>query len=237
MERRQIVIDNIIINYILLRKPVKNINLRCKSDLTVSVSANNLVPTDVIDKFVSKKSAWILKNLQKYEQVSKLANSSKEYVSGEEFKYLGNQLRLKVIEDKAERILLNSDFLELFVKNKNNFTRKKNLMESFYKEQTKLIFNDCVKNVCQYINKPVPILKIQHMVSRWGSCIVDKNTIILNAFLIYAPQYCIEYVVLHEMIHFEIPNHNNHFYTRLTAYCPDWKECKKMLDKIVVKEV
>ena len=237
MEERQIVIDKKTIEYILVRKPVKNINLRCKSDLTISVSANAMVPTRVIDKFVAKKSSWIIKNLQKYEQVSKIANSSKEYVSGEEFKYLGNQLRLKVIEDKSERVVLNANSLELYVKDKNNFTRKKNLIENFYREETKFIFNNCVKNVCEYINKPMPILKIQHMVSRWGSCIIDKNTIVLNASLIYAPQYCIEYVVLHEMIHFEIPNHNNHFYTRLTVYCPDWKECKKLLDKIVVKEV
>ena len=61
-------------------------------------------------------------------------NEAKEYVSGEEFRLLGRQLRLKVIEAKDETIVLNGDFLELYVKNKDNFTRKRNLIEAHYKE-------------------------------------------------------------------------------------------------------
>lgn len=75
------------------------------------------------------------------------------------------------------------------------------------------------------------------MKSRWGSCLHQKNTILLNFDLIKAPKYCIDCVVLHELIHFIYKNHDNKFYNLLTVLMPDWKSRKAILDEVIVREL
>ncbi|MDI3478706.1 MAG: hypothetical protein PWQ59_2231 [Thermoanaerobacterium sp.] len=80
-------------------------------------------------------------------------------------------------------------------------------------------------------------IQIRTMKARWGSCIRDKNIIILNYELIKAPKFCIDYVVLHELIHFKYKNHDSNFYAFLTALMPDWKQRKEILDEEIVREL
>ncbi len=75
------------------------------------------------------------------------------------------------------------------------------------------------------------------MKARWGSCYRKERYIILNLHLIKAPKYCIDYVVLHELIHFKYKNHDNKFYTFLTSLMPDWEKRKKILDEEVIKDL
>ena len=60
-ELRKIQIDNLVITYTLVRKQVKNVNLRIERDSGIVVSANPYVPVEKIDAFVAEKIAWILK--------------------------------------------------------------------------------------------------------------------------------------------------------------------------------
>jgi predicted metal-dependent hydrolase len=63
----------------------------------------------------------------------------------------------------------------------------------------------------------------------------DANVIVLNSELIKTPKHCIDYVVLHELIHFKYKNHDNKFYAFLTSLMPDWKKRKKILDEDEIK--
>ena len=72
------------------------------------------------------------------------------------------------------------------------------------------------------------------MKTLWGSCSVNRNKVTFNQYLTKAKPACIEYVVLHELVHFLYPNHSKKFYDFLSIYMPDWKERKKVLDTEVV---
>ena len=238
MEKHSIIYKDKTIDFTLMRKNVRNINLRTKADMSIVVSANNNIPLSFILDFVKKKTQWILKNQEKYSKLQMQMNEAKEYVSGEEFRLLGRQLRLKVIEAKDEAVILNGDFLEIYVKNKDNFARKRNLLEEYYKDLIKQVFTESLDKIIKKLDLPfVPEMKVKHMISRWGSCVVNKQLIMLNSTLIYAPRFCIDYVVLHELLHFENPKHDKKFYQSLTANMPDWQECKKLLDEVVIKEI
>ncbi|MCW2276946.1 uncharacterized protein DUF45 [Heliophilum fasciatum] len=82
-----------------------------------------------------------------------------------------------------------------------------------------------------------PAIMIRTMKARWGSCIKDKGIIVLNSELIKAPKYCIEYVVLHELVHFIHRDHNADFYDFLTSLMPDWRERKRILDEEVIRSL
>jgi predicted metal-dependent hydrolase len=68
------------------------------------------------------------------------------------------------------------------------------------------------------------------MTSRWGSCQPKRGTITLNKRLIETPRSCIEYVVMHEFVHFRQPNHSKNFYDLLGVLMPDWNERKATLE-------
>jgi len=66
----------------------------------------------------------------------------------------------------------------------------------------------------------------------WGSCQPEKGVITLNSKLIAAPRNCIEYVVLHEFVHFIYSSHSKQFYEFVAMLMPDWKERKSELEKV-----
>ena len=75
-----------------------------------------------------------------------------------------------------------------------------------------------------------PDVKIRDMKSRWGSCTPAKNSITLNRKLIHYPFEFIEYVVLHEFVHFIQPNHSKAFYNIIENYMPDYKTRMEMVN-------
>ncbi len=77
------------------------------------------------------------------------------------------------------------------------------------------------------VNKPA--LKGRKMVSRWGSCHVNKGLIVMNTALAGVPQDLRDYVTLHELVHFLHPNHGPGFYGVMDALMPDWREKRKRL--------
>lgn len=76
-----------------------------------------------------------------------------------------------------------------------------------------------------------PHLRLREMKSRWGSCLVYKQTITLNTKLLTCSRECIEYVVLHELCHFIHPNHSPRFYALLASFLPDWKARRQALNE------
>ncbi len=84
------------------------------------------------------------------------------------------------------------------------------------------------------LNIKFPEIKFKKMVSRWGSCHTKNNILTFNLNLIYADEKCVKYVVFHEFTHFIHPNHSKNFYNELEKVCPDWKEHRKALKKIVL---
>lgn len=82
---------------------------------------------------------------------------------------------------------------------------------------------------------PKPELCIRRMHTMWGSCSRDRGRITLNESLLKAPQCCIDYVVLHELLHFLYPRHDKDFRTALSVHMPDWCDRRRQLDREIVQ--
>lgn len=243
MEKHKITYSGKTIEFELQRKKVKNINLNVKPDMTIVVSANEKVPLDYILDFVKGKALWIIKNVIYFKDVQPEHTTKKDYVSGESFKYLGKQYRLKVEEaepNEPESVRYYQGYIVLQVKDKKNYGRKERLINNWFREKAEINFNESLDRVYPVIEKyglAKPKIEIRTMKARWGSCIKDKNIIMLNYELIKAPKFCIDYVVLHELIHFKYRNHDGEFYDFMTVLMPDWKQRKEILDEEVVREL
>ncbi|MEK4221676.1 SprT family zinc-dependent metalloprotease [Bacillus sp. FSL W8-0116] len=240
MEKHQIEYANKVIDFVLKRKKVKNVNLNIKPDMTIEVTANDRVPLDFICDFVKTKGAWILKNVKTFQDVQPYRQSEREYVSGETFKYLGKQYRLRVIQEEEEKVKYFRGFIYLYVKDTENVNRKAKLVNEWYREKAQKTFHESLDKMFPLVQKygvEKPNMDLRSMKARWGSALTDKKTILLNTELIKAPKYCIDYVVLHELIHFKYNDHSDNFYKMLYSLMPDWEKRKAILDEEVVKDL
>ncbi|MFY3792564.1 M48 family metallopeptidase [Ureibacillus sp. MALMAid1270] len=240
MEKHQIHYGTQPIDFWIERKDVKNVNLNIKPDMSIAVSANEKVPLSFIYDFVKSKGSWILKNVKQFEDVLPLKQSEREYVSGESFKYLGKQYRLRVEPSTEEKVKYFRGFIHLLVSDPTDYCKKEQLMEAWYNEKAYKVFGESLNKMVVVMKKygvDKPALDIRVMKARWGSAHIDNKTILINTELIKAPKYCIDYVILHELIHFKYNNHSESFYNMLFALMPDWEKRKKILDEEIVREL
>ncbi|QRG65963.1 M48 family metallopeptidase [Brevibacillus choshinensis] len=241
MDKHQIVYANQTIEFEIERKKVKNVNLNIKPDMTIMVSASEKVPLSFIYDFVKSKGAWILKNVKTFENVQPYKQSEREYVSGESYKYLGKQYRLRVeITTEEERVKYYRGFIILMVRDPNDYARKAKLMDDWYREKALKVFEKSLYKQYPLVQKygiKKPKIDLRLMKARWGSALIDSDTILLNSELIKAPKHCIDYVVLHELIHFQFNDHKDSFYNMLFSLMPDWEKRKAILDDEIVREL
>ncbi len=239
MEKHTITYGDRTIEFELVRKNVKNVNLKVKPDLRVIVSAGKNVPYAYIESFVKNKARWILKNIR-YFQETQSENARKEYVNGETVRYLGKQYRLRVVQAETEEAKYYQGFIYLYVKDRDDSRKKELLFNRWLREKAKEVFNESLDRMYPKLKKygvDKPDVSVRAMKTRWGSCSNRKKKITLNSELVKAPKSCIDYVVLHELVHFKYRNHNKDFYNFLTALMPDWKKRKAILDSEVVLDL
>ena len=214
----------------IIKKDVKNITLKVRPNgeaiLTVPNSAND----EHIKFIMQKRAQWIAKKRAFF---ALFKTPQKEYVSGEDFRYLGRSYRLKVVQSKEERVKLQRGYLELFVKDKSDLKQKENLIYEWYHEKAMLYFFNILQEFNKIVKQDIKSVKIRQMKTRWGSCNPYKSYINLNIELIKKPKACIEYVVFHELAHLLYLDHSKKFYDYLTLYMPDWQKRKEILDRAV----
>lgn len=229
---QRIVLHGEVVEYNLLRKKVKNINLRIKPDGSVNVSANRNVPQEVIERFLTEKSDFILKAQKRFQSTQK---TEKRYETGEIFMLCGQEAELRVFESKRNSVRIEDGFIDLYVKDTNNTDLRLKTMQAWYKKQSENIIGGICERIYPKFQKYAvgfPVLKYRQMVSRWGSCMPKKGIVTFNTALVRAPIECIEYVAVHEFTHFLQPNHSGAFYAKMSEFMPDWKVRKKLLQEM-----
>ena len=212
----------------IVRKDVRNITLKVRPNGEAILTTPKAASDEHIKFIIEKRAKWIAKKRTFF---ASFKTPQKEYVSGEDFKYLGRSYRLKVVQSKEERVKLQRGYLELFVKDKSDIKRKENLIYEWYYEKAMLYFFNILQEFNKIVKQDIKSVKIRQMKTRWGSCNPYKSYINLNIELIKKPKACIEYVVFHELAHLLYPNHSKQFYDYLTLYMPDWQKRKEILER------
>ena len=213
------------ITYTLVTKQVKNINMRISSKGEVVVSANPFVPMDKIDDFVSSKVSWIVKH-----QKSMQERSQKSMIDDKHIVLFGNSLKIRKTTGKYNHVSYDKD--TLYVQCREQADPEK-VIRQFLDKLCRDVFLDIATLTFRSLSNyhlEFPDVKIRDMKSRWGSCTPAKNSITLNRKLIHYPFEFIEYVVLHEFVHFIQPNHSKAFYNIIENYMPDYKIRREMVN-------
>ncbi|MBR4015998.1 MAG: M48 family metallopeptidase [Anaerotignum sp.] len=222
--------EGIEIEYELLRKDVKYINLRVNKQGKVVVSAGKRVPLSVIEEFVQSKAFWIITHLA---EIEKLRSQMPDVglFDGKTLYYLGKPYRLLLERGLAEIRLEKGEIHMSSPKVNSEELRQEYL--SWLKRQAAEKFEEIMNRIFPLVeeyNIVRPKISIRNMRSIWGSCTTGGDRIRLNLQLMKADEECIEQVILHELLHFPYPNHGEAFYAAMTRLMPDWKERKQRLE-------
>ena len=213
------------------KKKVKNVTLKVKRDGTIHLTVPEAATDDYIERVIANKQDWIESQLKHFNENYEKPKE-KEMVSGESFKYLGKSYRLKIVESNKEYVRLYRGYIEIYVKDKNNTNKKKELLKKWYQEKAKKKFAELVHEYEQIVKEEVNNIRVITMQTRWGSCNVERKNINLNLELIKKPRYCIEYVILHELAHLKYPNHGKQFWEYMSVHMPNWEWRKNKLESI-----
>lgn len=213
------------------KKKVKNVTLKVKRDGSIHLTVPEAATDDYIERVIANKQEWIESQLKHFNENYEKPKE-KEMVSGESFKYLGKNYRLKVIEAKEEFVRLYRGYIEIYVKDKNNTVKKQELLKKWYQEKAKKKFAELVHEYEGVVKEEVNSIRVITMKTRWGSCNVESRNINLNLELIKKPRYCIEYVILHELAHLKYPNHSKQFWEYMSVHMPNWEWRKDKLEDI-----
>ncbi len=169
------------INYTLIKKKIKNINLRIDINGQIVVSAPVRCSKKEVENFILLKKEWIIKSQQ------------------------------RLINEQAHKIIIDKS--------------RTNEAQALFEEISMQIF----PLFSSVLNEIPPIIKVRDMKTRWGVCHIKKRYISLNLQLLSKPMPCIKYVILHEYVHFLVPNHSQKFWQTLEVYMPNYKEIRKLL--------
>ncbi len=231
------------IDFVLVRKQVKNIGLKVKTTGVVQVTAHTRVPLDYIMNLVDEKSEWINKHLDRfkdYESTSK-PRLPITYTNGDVLSYLGKEyvLVLNYVEEntKMNNVYITDEKIYLNVNKEATEEKRARAVEKWYKDQCTKIFEEILNEQFEIVKGYIlgetlmekPNFKLRKMKSCWGVCHYTKSQIVLNTELIKYDRECIVYVVLHELMHFKHPNHSKDFYNALGYFMPNYKEVKNKL--------
>jgi predicted metal-dependent hydrolase len=147
--------------------------------------------------------------------------------------YLGKQYPVVVMEDINDSIEFCNDHFQITVKEGRLDFHHQLLIDHWYYEEANRIFVPILSEMIYkavFSNSVIPKLQISKMDSRWGACAPAKEKIIINVNLVQTPRECIEYIILHEILHFKYPQHDLPFYSTLSRIMPDWKKRSSELD-------
>jgi predicted metal-dependent hydrolase len=233
-EIRQVSFGQRVIAFELTYSERRRLAISVHPDLRVTVVAPLGRPEAQVLAHVRKRAGWIARNLDGFARNQKSA-VSRRYVSGESFRYLGRQYRLKVQEGQPPSVKLSGPFLWVTTPDRRNGPKIALQLDRWYRLHAREIFGRKLAEVYERARAhgaPPPVTwRLQRMRSRWGSC-TRARRILLSPSLAQAPLSSIEYVIAHEVCHLMEMNHGQRFERLLGMLCPGWQAGKNRLESM-----
>ena len=207
--------------YTVYRRKVKNARLRVNEDGRVHLFVPLSFTDEDIEKLLERKKGWISSKQKFFQQKSKIQLRRNELLLfGNRYAYYySSQYKNKVVVNhESKTIQAQRDLLD------------KTIQEKWLKSVAKKYVTERAETLSDALLLPFNKLYIRSQKRKWGNCSSEKN-ISINWRLIKAPEFVIDYVIIHELCHTVIMNHSAHFYTLLRSHCPDGDAAQKWLDK------
>jgi predicted metal-dependent hydrolase len=229
----QLQLGDIAVDVVL--KDIKNIHLSVYPPAgRVRISAPRRMSLDTIRVFAISKLAWIKQQQAKLREQDR--ETPREYLDRESHYGWGRRYLLTMVEsDEAPSIELKHRRMILTVRPGTDEQKKQAIVDAWYREQLKKALPSLIVKWEPLIGVKVEHVFVQRMKTKWGSCSKGRHSIRLNTDLAKKPRDCLEYTVVHEMIHLLEPTHNARFVSLMDRFMPNWRLRRDQLNQLPVR--
>ena len=218
----------------ILHKNIRNIYLRVlPPDGKVRISAPFRTNNETIYNFAYLKLNWIRKQRK---SIIKNKHETFQYINQETHYFMGRQYKLHVLENSAPpavQLINNEIFLQ--VPDGADIETRRSVLQGWYHRQLEMIIPPLIAKWESKMNVSVKRFSIRIMKTRWGSCTPKTRCIRFNLELAKRAPECLEYIVVHELVHLLEASHNSKFKKLMDRFYPKWKFYRKELRSLPIK--
>lgn len=222
IERSRITVSGLPVE--IVRKAIKNLHLGVyPPNGRVRVAAPVRVRDEAVRLAVISRLGWIKRQRTRFH--SQERQSAREYVSRESHYFLGRRYLLNVIERNGpSRVSRNGHtILELQISKRAGRFRREQILLGWYRKNLKALILPLIEKWEAKMGTRVESWGIRRMKTKWGSCNSAEQRIWLNLELAKKPVRCLEYILVHEMVHLIERHHNDRFTMLMDQFMPNWR--------------
>lgn len=214
------------------RKAIKHLHISVlPPDGRVRVSAPETMSDTAIRMAVISRIPWIKRQQRRFADQPR--QSSREMVSGESHYLWGRRYRLDVIERPGRHeVQPGHDRLYLYVQPGTSVANRALVLNTYYRRELKARVAELLPVWQARVGVRVTGWGVKLMKTKWGSCNTRSGRIWVNLELAKKPPECLEYILVHELIHLLERKHNDRFKALLAEFLPDWRERRDLLNRM-----
>lgn len=208
----------------VVRKDIKNLHLGVYPPHgRVRVAVPLVVSDEAVRLAVIDKLGWIKRQKNKFSEQPR--QSRREMVSGESHYFRGQRYRLNVVYQKgpARVALRNKRTIDLFVREGSDTAQRERTFLAWYRQQLKALIPSLIEQWETIIGVKVAEWGVKQMKTKWGTCNIEAGRIWLNLELVKKPVQCLEYIIVHEMVHLLERRHDERFMALMDQFMPQWR--------------
>lgn len=216
----------------VIRKDIKNVHLGVLPPSgRVRVSAPPHVKTETLRIHVLSRLQWIRKRREKMRAQAR--ETPRDYVERESHYLWGKRYLLSLVEkEAAPKVEMTHRKMLLQIRPGTPPAKRAGILMTWYRDRLREALPPLVSRWEQVLGVKVKRISIRHMKTKWGSCHAWNQHILLNTELAKKPEYLLEYVLVHEMLHLLEPTHNERFLALLQRHYPSWREARAALNEL-----
>lgn len=218
-------------------KDIKNIHLSVHPPTgRVRISAPERMDIERIRLYALSRLGWIKKQQAAF--AGQRREPPRRFVERESHYFLGKRYLLKLTKtDGPQTVILRHREIEILTRDKSDADLNRSLLENFYRRRLRGEISEQIEKWSQRVGVEPPQWSIKKMKTKWGSCNAASRRIWINLELAKKPAECIEYIVVHELVHLLERNHNHRFITYINDLLPPWRQYKEMLNRLPLSHI
>jgi predicted metal-dependent hydrolase len=216
-------------------KDIKHVHLSVHPPTgRVRIAAPSRMSLDTIRVFAVSKIGWIKQQQKKLREQER--ETPREFLDRESHYVWGKRYLLSIREgEQSPSVELKHSRMILCVRSATDGGKKQEVIEAWYRNELKQTAPALITKWQLRLDVDVERFFVQRMKTKWGSCNPAARSIRLNTELAKKPRECLEYIVVHEMVHLIERTHNARFVALMERYLPNWKVCRQMLNQLPVR--
>ncbi len=215
----------------VVRKNIKNMHLAVYPPTgRVRIAAPLRIDDEAVRLFAISKIGWIRKHQRNF--VAQDRQPPRQYKERESHYFQGKRYLLRVVEHDAppKVVMKTKTYIDLYVKPNTTTEQRQSIVNEWYRTELKKLIQPIIEKWEKVIGVTVADWQVKQMKTKWGTCNIEKSRIWINLELAKKPLHCLEYIVVHEMIHLLERHHNDRFLTLMEKYMPRGRFTKEELN-------